>query len=65
MLDVKEYHRPHELADALRLLQRQDVRTVPLAGGTGLVGRGGPGVEAVVDLLELGLDYITVARREA
>ena len=65
MLDVKEYHRPHELADALRLLQRQDVRTVPLAGGTGLVGRGGPGVEAVVDLHELGLDYITVAPPEA
>lgn len=65
MLDVKEYHRPRTLEDALRLLQRQDVLTVPLAGGTGLVGRGGPGVEAVVDLHDLGLDYITVQAPEA
>lgn len=65
MRDVTEYHRPTELSDALRLLQRPDVKTVVLAGGTHLVGRGAPGVEAVVDLHDLGLDYISADPQEA
>jgi len=55
---LREYHRPTDLEEALRLLQRTDIRTVPLAGGTELIGRGGAEIEAVVDLGALGLDFI-------
>lgn len=63
-----EYLRPTTLAEALALLRRPDVHTVPLAGGTWLVPRlrrdvGVPNpladpVDAVVDLADLGLDGI-------
>jgi carbon-monoxide dehydrogenase medium subunit len=55
---VSEYHRPTDLAEALRLLARPDVVTVPLAGGTELVAAGIPGAQAVVDLRDLGLNTI-------
>lgn len=55
---LKEYHRPVDLAEALRLLARRDIVTVPLAGGTRLVAAGVPGAQAVVDLRDLGLDTI-------
>lgn len=55
---LKEYYRPQKLSEALALLQRTDVHTVPLAGGTDLVSQKDALVEAVVDLQELGLDYI-------
>ncbi len=55
---LREYHRPTDLQEALRLLQRPDVRTVPLAGGTDLIGRDGSEIEAVVDLSALGLDFV-------
>lgn len=55
---LREYHRPTTLEEALHLLQRTDIRTVPLAGGTELIGRGGAEIEAVVDLSALGLDFI-------
>ncbi|HEY43007.1 MAG TPA: hypothetical protein G4O11_03395 [Anaerolineae bacterium] len=48
-----EYHRPKTVAEALELLDRG----VPLAGGTELTPRRDE-VPAVVDLQELGLDYI-------
>ena len=35
---IKEYHRPDTLEEALALLNRAQVRTVPLAGGTVLNG---------------------------
>lgn len=57
--DVREYHRPRELAEALRLLRRRDVRTAPLAGGTNLARAPRAGLSAIVDLGGLGLDYIT------
>lgn len=63
-----EYLRPQTLGEALMLLRRSDVRTVPLAGGTWLVPRLRRDVEvsdpladrvdAVVDLADLGLDGI-------
>src|SRR5690606_41271983 len=56
LYNLREYHRPRDLDEALRLLQRPEIRTVPLAGGTDLVGQRNPDVEAVVDLSELGLD---------
>lgn len=63
-----EYLRPTTLEEALALLRRPDVRTVPLAGGVWLVPRlrrdvdvpdplASP-VDAVVDLADLGLDGI-------
>jgi carbon-monoxide dehydrogenase medium subunit len=57
MLRISEYHRPRKLDDALELIQREQT-AVPLAGGTGLVPARDPGVQAVVDLQELGLDEL-------
>lgn len=48
-----EYHRPKTVAEALKLLDRG----VPLAGGTDLTPRRDE-ISAVIDLQELGLDYI-------
>jgi CO/xanthine dehydrogenase FAD-binding subunit len=52
---ILEYHRPGTLDEALALLARPEVKTVPLGGGT-VLNR--PSVErvAVVDLQGLGLD---------
>ncbi len=59
---LREYHRPRSVDEATGLLARNDVRLLPLAGGTKLVGlletRAEPGVEGVVDLREAGLDYL-------
>lgn len=66
LLNLREYHRPADsgtqdgLADALQLLARSDIRTVPLAGGNTLIGAGDPAVEAVVDLQALGLTEISL-----
>lgn len=81
MLLNREYHRPRTLAEALALLQRPGVRTVPLAGGTWLVPRlrqdlppsegyaptsSHPGaVDAVVDLSDLGLSYLELGEDAA
>ncbi len=48
-----KYHRPKTIAEAIELLDRG----VPLAGGTELIPRRDE-VPAVIDLQELGLDYI-------
>jgi CO/xanthine dehydrogenase FAD-binding subunit len=58
LYNLKEVHRPAKMEEALDLLQRTDVRTLPLAGGTALVGRDDPDVEAVVDLAGLGLSFV-------
>ncbi|HEC23218.1 MAG TPA: hypothetical protein ENI95_09910 [Chloroflexi bacterium] len=58
LYNVREYHRPTDLDEAIRLLQREDVRTAVLGGGVTLVGQGRPDVEAVVDLDGLGLGTI-------
>jgi CO/xanthine dehydrogenase FAD-binding subunit len=60
MLNLKEYHRPRELTEALALLQRKQTRTAVLSGGTWLVGEAPPDVEAVVDIADLGLTRILV-----
>lgn len=54
---LKEYHRPASLSAALALLNRPPIRTMPLAGGTALIGNGDRSVEAVVDLQDLALCY--------
>ncbi|MCX7708109.1 MAG: FAD binding domain-containing protein [Anaerolineae bacterium] len=66
LLNLRQYFRPSGdgpedgLAQALELLARPDVRTVPLAGGDTLVGSSDPSVEAVVDLQALGLDELSL-----
>ncbi len=57
--NLVEYHWAEHIDDALELLARMDVKTVPLAGGTHLLCLDDDSIEAVVDLRELGLSYIT------
>jgi len=54
---IIEYHRPNTLEEALSLLARSDVKTLPLGGGTRL---NQPSQErfAVVDLQTLGLNML-------
>lgn len=54
---IVEYHRPKSLEEALALLARPGVETLPLGGGSAL-NRPSPHPFAVVDLQELGLDRI-------
>ncbi len=62
MAILHAYHRPTTLDDALSLLQRQNMRLAPLAGGTRLVPaletRQRRDIDGVVDLAQLGLDHI-------
>lgn len=58
LINLTEYHRPHDLQEALQLLRRLRPRTVPLAGGSTLIGSEDRSVEAVVDLQNLGLRYV-------
>jgi len=58
LLNLREYHRPKTLAEALALLRRPDIRTVPIGGGTQVMAEGSREVEAVVDLQDLGLNFI-------
>lgn len=61
LYNLREYHRPTDLDEAIRLLQRKGIRTVALAGGVGVIGEGAREIEAVVDLGDLGLDFIDYA----
>lgn len=54
---ITEYHRPEKLEDALLLLSRPTPKTIPLGGGSYL-SRNSSGSVAVVDLQNLGLNYI-------
>lgn len=58
LYNLREYHRPTDIDEAVRLLRRKDVNTIVLAGGTTTIGEGSPEIEAVVDLNGLGLDFI-------
>ena len=58
MRDMREYHRPKQLEEALALLSRRDVWTVPIGGGSQLIAEGRREVEAVVDLRDLNLAYV-------
>lgn len=58
LLNLLEYHWVEEIDDALILLARSDVKTVPLAGGTHLLGLDDEGIQAIVDLRDLELAYI-------
>ncbi len=56
---ILEYHRPASLEEALRLLARNQPKTLPLGGGTYLSRKVMEDV-AVVDLQALGLDFIQI-----
>ncbi len=58
LLNLLEYHWAEDIDEALLLLARPDVKTVPLAGGTHLLGLDDDSVQAVVDLRDLELSYI-------
>lgn len=55
---IIEYYRPTSLEEALKLLARKGIRTVPLGGGT-VLNRPSSEALAVVDLQALGLGEIT------
>ena len=59
LLKLVEYHWAEHLDEALLLLGRLDTKTVPLAGGTHLLGLQDDTIQAVVDLRDLELAYIT------
>lgn len=54
---IIEYHRPKTIDEALQYLSREDVRTVPMGGGT-ILNQPSSFPLAVVDLQSLGLDRI-------
>jgi len=58
LLNLLEYHWAEDIDDALLLLSRTDIKTVPLAGGTYILGQADETIQAVVDLRDLQLSYI-------
>jgi CO/xanthine dehydrogenase FAD-binding subunit len=59
LLNLLEYHWAEHIDDALMLLSRTDLKTVPLAGGTYLLGQTDDSIQAVVDLRDLELAYVS------
>lgn len=65
LVNLLEYHWAEDLDEALILLARADIKTVPLAGGTYLLGCADEEIQAVVDLRDLELAYIDEETRDA
>jgi CO/xanthine dehydrogenase FAD-binding subunit len=63
LLKLVEYHWAEHIDDALLLLGRPEIKTVPLAGGTYLLGLEDDSIQAVVDLRDLGLSYVREDQR--
>jgi CO/xanthine dehydrogenase FAD-binding subunit len=59
---LRDYHRPEDIAAAVELLARTDVRSAPLVIGPRPPAEPFKGVEAVVDLSHLNLAYIKEER---
>src|ERR1700738_1906182 len=59
LINLLEYHWAENIDDALLLLARTDTRTLPLAGGTYLLGLQDDTIQALVDLRDLELAYIS------
>ncbi len=55
---VRAFYRPHSVAEALRLLHQEKGDACLLAGGTDLALRAGRSLRVLIDVGELGLDYI-------
>lgn len=69
LVNLKRVHRPKTVEEAVKALTpgpspAKEGRTVALAGGTTLVGTGGPEVTNAVDLSGLGLAYLRVDAEE-
>ena len=58
LLNLLEYHWVEDIDEALLLIARTDTKTVPLAGGTYLLGLDDQSIQGVVDLRDLELAYI-------
>jgi carbon-monoxide dehydrogenase medium subunit len=58
LLNLRHYHHPTTLADALAVLKKNPDAAAPLAGGTYLVPSGAREITEVVDLTRLGLNFI-------
>ncbi len=61
MPDVKTYHRPQSVEEALRLLVQKGQAGAILAGGTGLVSRLDDDVTDIIDLQAAGLDRFDIS----
>jgi probable selenate reductase FAD-binding subunit len=59
--ELTEYHKPSTIDEAIKLLRRRKVRTVPIAGGGDLLPSAPRDVQAVVALSGLGLSYVRVS----
>ena len=60
-MPIQTYHRPHTIEEALKLLNRADVCSAIVAGGTDLNPNLDDEVEAIIDLQALGLARIEIA----
>jgi CO/xanthine dehydrogenase FAD-binding subunit len=58
MHGLREYWKPETIEEALKLLAREGVRSIPIAGGTSVAAGAQPHIEALVDIAGLPLDYI-------
>src|SRR5437016_3985357 len=58
MLNVREFHYPSSVKQALDLLQKYDGKGMVVGGGTTLSTWKDPKVVALVDLRDLGLSFI-------
>lgn len=64
LVNLREYHCPDTLDEALALLNRKDIVTVPLAGGSQILASEDSSIEAVVDLQDLALETISFSGGE-
>lgn len=55
--NVRNFYRPSTLSEAIKLLSSDSERNVVLGGGTQLALTSNPGIDGLVDLTALGLDY--------
>ena len=58
MKNIKEYFIPGTIQEAIQLLQEHPGRGTFIAGGTNLVVEKDPALEYLIDLHQLGLDYL-------
>lgn len=60
--NVRNFYRPREVAEAVKLLASDTERNVVLGGGTSLALSATPGVNGLVDLQDLGLNFMRVEK---
>jgi carbon-monoxide dehydrogenase medium subunit len=60
LVNLRSYHRPQNIEEAVTLLRRGSPKTRVLSGGSTLLASGRRDVEAVVDLQDLDLSYVRV-----